>query len=148
MSGGLQNLFLYCNTLTGRYPNDPAAVPCRLSTEDVGVPWQVTRWSRSWLHLQRHSAGCRRRLACPVRCVRERQGKEEFAPTIMQELQPLDMQRRLVYCQWFESFVAKTSILDVTWIYYEAWLNLSGHVNTQNTRTSVCAAVNPHVIHE
>jgi len=70
-----------------------------------------------------------------------------YRVTIVQELKPLDTQKRMAYCEWFMNvFGEDDELLDITWYSDEAWFHLSGYVNSQNTR--IWATEHPHEIHE
>jgi len=53
----------------------------------------------------------------------------------------------VAYCRWFQTLLKENpGILDYTWFSDEAWFNLSGYVNSQNSR--IWASENPNAIHE
>jgi hypothetical protein len=55
--------------------------------------------------------------------------KEKLHPygeSVVQELLPTDLEKRVRYCLWFECFVGEhPGILDITWFMDEAWLHPS-----------------------
>lgn len=63
--------------------------------------------------------------------------------TAVQQLQPLDHEKRITYCNWFFQHVAD-GILDPQLLFVtdEAWFHLNGYVNSQNNR--YWATENPH----
>ena len=67
---------------------------------------------------------------------------------VVQELRPLDSEKRVAYCQWFKRFTLNdvNNKLNNTFFSDEAWFHLNGYVNSQNTR--IWAANNPHTLHE
>jgi hypothetical protein len=69
-----------------------------------------------------------------------------YKVSTVQQLENADYQRRLNYCEWFTNSIAQNreDNLDVTSYTGEAWLHLSGHVNTKNTR--LWFTENPHAI--
>jgi hypothetical protein len=67
--------------------------------------------------------------------------------TVIQELKPLDTQKRMAYCEWFMNlFGEDDELLDMTWYSDEAWFHLSGYVISQNKR--IWATENSHEMHE
>jgi len=70
-----------------------------------------------------------------------------YCVTIVQELKPLDTQKRMAYCEWFMNlFGEDDKLLDITWYSDEAWFHLSGYVKSQNTR--IWTTEHPHEFHE
>ena len=70
-----------------------------------------------------------------------------YCVTVIQELKPLDTQKRMAYCEWFMNLFGKDDeLLDITWCSDESWFHLSGYVNSQNTR--IWATEHPHEFHE
>jgi DNA-binding transcriptional MocR family regulator len=66
---------------------------------------------------------------------------------VVQELKQQDYDKRMTYCHWFQTFIDENpGILDYTWFSDEAWLHLSGYVNSQNTR--LWGSENPHALFE
>ena len=59
----------------------------------------------------------------------------------LHELIPTDCQKRVDYCQWFQQHMDDNA-LDMTFFSDEAWIHLSGYINSQNTR--IWSAHNPH----
>ena len=54
---------------------------------------------------------------------------------MVQEIKPLDIEKRFRYCQWFKKFIRSSiNILDTTFFSDEARFHLSGYVNGQNFR--------------
>jgi len=53
-----------------------------------------------------------------------------YRVTVVQELKPLDTQKRMAYCEWFMNLFGEDNI---TWYSDEAWFHLSGYVNSQCT---------------
>jgi hypothetical protein len=52
----------------------------------------------------------------------------------VQEPRPPDTRRRHQYCEWFLDFVCNNlSVLGKTFFIDEAWFNLNGYINSQNT---------------
>jgi hypothetical protein len=50
-----------------------------------------------------------------------------YRVTVVQELKPLDAQKRVAYCQWFQNMFGECDeLLDITWYTDEAWFHLSG----------------------
>ncbi|XP_031327482.1 uncharacterized protein LOC116158782 [Photinus pyralis] len=64
----------------------------------------------------------------------------------VQQLHALDYDRRVQYCHWFNERLNDNNLLDLTFYSDEAWVHLSGYVNSQNYRT--WAAENPHIFVE
>jgi hypothetical protein len=58
-----------------------------------------------------------------------------YKVTMVQELKPVDHEKRICYCEWFTYFIQMKTvdIFDVTFLRDEAWFHLLGYVNTQNT---------------
>lgn len=70
-----------------------------------------------------------------------------YRVTVTQQLLPVDIPRRIEYCQWFnENLRNDDNILDLTFFSDEAWFHLSGYINSQNYRT--WATENPHTFVE
>lgn len=70
-----------------------------------------------------------------------------YKVTMVQQLLPVDYDRRLQYCHWFNEHLApNNNLLDLTFFTDEAWFYLSGFVNSQNYRT--WATENPHEVIE
>jgi hypothetical protein len=66
-----------------------------------------------------------------------------YRVSVVQELKPRDLVKRLCYCQWILDNVSKGFIDPFLFISTdEAWFHLSGYVNSQNTRH--WATHNPH----
>lgn len=65
-----------------------------------------------------------------------------YKVTVVQRLYPLDFERRLRFCNWFNEHLNDNNVLDRTFFSDEAWVHLSGYVNSQNYRT--WATENPH----
>lgn len=64
---------------------------------------------------------------------------------MVQEMKPLDNEKRFRYCQWFKRFIRNNiNILDKTFFSDEAWFHLSGYVNGQNSR--FWSTTNPHSV--
>lgn len=63
-----------------------------------------------------------------------------------QEFQTDDMNKRLMYCQWFNEHLRNDDILNMTFFSDEAWFHLSGHINSQNVR--YWSSENPHAFTE
>ncbi|XP_014782553.1 uncharacterized protein LOC106877993 [Octopus bimaculoides] len=59
----------------------------------------------------------------------------------LRELIPADFTKRLDYCKWFQENLDDNQ-LDMTLFSDEAWIHLSGYLNSQNTR--IWSALNPH----
>jgi hypothetical protein len=57
-------------------------------------------------------------------------------------------EKRIRCCEWFTNFIQPKTldVLDVTFFTYEAWFQLSGYVNTQNTR--LWSSAKPYAVHE
>jgi hypothetical protein len=69
-----------------------------------------------------------------------------YLVSIVPELLPTGLEKRVRYCLWFQLLVwGHPGILDITWFTDEAWFHLSGYINSQNTR--VWAEETPHEIH-
>ena len=70
-----------------------------------------------------------------------------YRVTVVQELKPLDAQKRMAYCEWFMNlFGEDDELLDITRYSDETWFHLSGYVNSQKTR--IWATEHPYEIHE
>lgn len=65
-----------------------------------------------------------------------------YKVSVVQQLHVLDHNKRVQYCQWFNDHLNNDDLLDVTFYSDEAWVHLSGYVNSQNYRT--WATENPH----
>lgn len=65
-----------------------------------------------------------------------------YKVSVVQQLNPPDYNQRVQYCQWFNEHLNNNNLLDLTFFSDEAWVHLSGYVNSQNYRT--WAADNPH----
>jgi hypothetical protein len=67
--------------------------------------------------------------------------------TILQELQPPGMQKRVAYWQWFKNICCpKCYHLGHDMVFHEAWAHLLGYVSSQNT--CMWAAENPNADHQ
>ena len=68
--------------------------------------------------------------------------------TVVHELKDADYEKRLFYCEWFQRFINRHGIevLDETFFTDEAWFNLSGYVNSQNSR--IWSTDNPFALKE
>lgn len=64
------------------------------------------------------------------------------------ELQSFDAEKRMAYCRWFKSLIARRGddFLHNVFFSDEAWFHLNGHVNSQNSR--VWSSGNLHILHE
>lgn len=69
-----------------------------------------------------------------------------YKVSMVQELLPLDHEKRVSYCNWFNNNLNDDNLLDLTFFTDEAWFHLSGYINSQNYRT--WSADNPHVLME
>lgn len=58
-----------------------------------------------------------------------------YKVSVVQRLLPLDFEKRMRFCQWFNENLNNDDILDLTFFSDEAWFHLSGYVNSQNYRT-------------
>lgn len=65
-----------------------------------------------------------------------------YKMSVVQELRPPDYNQRIQYCHWFNEHLNNNDTLDLTFFSDEAWVHLSGYVNSQNYRT--WATENPH----
>lgn len=65
-----------------------------------------------------------------------------YKMSVVQELFPQDAITRVNYCHWFNANIRNDDVLDVTFFSDEAWIHLSGYINSQNYRT--WASQNPH----
>lgn len=66
-----------------------------------------------------------------------------YKMTVVQELHPVDFEKRVEFCTWFnENLANNNEILNLTFFSDEAWFHLSGYVNSQNYRT--WSTENPH----
>jgi hypothetical protein len=65
-----------------------------------------------------------------------------YKTSVLQQLLPIDIPRRLEYCQWFQNNLNDDQLLDLTFFSDEAWFHLSGYVNSQNFR--FWSSENPH----
>ncbi len=55
-----------------------------------------------------------------------------FHFSILQELKPNDLAKRLAFCAWFERFIDdRYDVLDTTFFTDEVWFHLAGYVNAQ-----------------
>ena len=63
--------------------------------------------------------------------------------SVVQELQQSDLVKRLQYCRWFRNEVG---VLENVFFSDEAWFQLRGYVNSQNSR--MWCSENPHIFHE
>lgn len=61
--------------------------------------------------------------------------------SVLHELIPTDHAKRIRYCQWFKANV-DNNMLDTMFFTDEAWLHLSGYINSQNFR--IWSTENPH----
>jgi hypothetical protein len=72
-------------------------------------------------------------------------GLHAYRFRVVQELKQQDYNKRMTYCQWFQTFIDENpGILDYTWFSTEAWFHLSGYANSQNTR--LWGSENPHAL--
>ena len=64
------------------------------------------------------------------------------------ELQSFDAEKRIAYCRWFKSLIARRGddFLHNVFFFDEVWFHLNGHVNSQNSR--VWSSGNLHILHE
>lgn len=69
-----------------------------------------------------------------------------YKVSVVQQLYPQDFNQRVQYCEWFNQHLHNNNLLDVTFFTDEAWVHLSGYVNSQNYRT--WGTENPHVFVE
>jgi len=70
-----------------------------------------------------------------------------YRVSCVQELLPMDHEKRIRFCLWIEDFLTQyPGILEVTLFTDETWFHPSGYVNSPNTRTR--AAENPRTVHE
>lgn len=69
-----------------------------------------------------------------------------YKVSVVQQLHPPDFNQRVEYCQWFNEQLNNNDLLDLTFFSDEAWVHLSGYVNSQNYRT--WATENPHIFVE
>jgi hypothetical protein len=86
----------------------------------------------NWLYLQSHYISYHRRLACAVHHVRvAKKGRIHlYHVTVVQELQPPDMQKRVVYFRWFKTFLAQNSeIWDTRQFSDEAWFHQAEYID-------------------
>lgn len=86
-----------------------------------------------------HYFGCRRRCNSHSSCfTAARKGRiHQYSPTVARELQPPDMQRRVVRCQSFQIFAAQNrDILEMTWFSDGAWFHLSGYAGVSSCKSS------------
>jgi hypothetical protein len=65
-----------------------------------------------------------------------------YKVSVVQQLHAPDYDKRMQYCRWFNEHLNNDDLLDVTFFTDEAWVHLSGYVNSQNYRT--WATENPH----
>lgn len=65
-----------------------------------------------------------------------------YRVSVVQQLHQHDYELRLRYCRWFNDHLNNNDALDLTFFTDEAWIHLSGYVNSQNYRT--WATENPH----
>jgi hypothetical protein len=74
-------------------------------------------------------------------------GLHAYRFTVVQELTQQDNNKCMTYCHWFQTFTDENpGILDYTRFSDEAWLHLSGYVNSQNTH--LWGSENPHALFE
>lgn len=66
-----------------------------------------------------------------------------YKMSAVQELRPLDYEKRIQYCNWFNQHLTNNAVLDLCFFSDEAWFHLTGYINSQNYRT--WSAENPHV---
>ncbi|XP_076330740.1 uncharacterized protein LOC143236352 [Tachypleus tridentatus] len=66
----------------------------------------------------------------------------------VQKLKATDNEKRKRYCRWFNRFIEENTanVLDVTFFTDEAWFQLSGYINSQNSR--LWSSDNSHSLHE
>ena len=66
----------------------------------------------------------------------------------VQKLKTTDHEKQLRYCKWFNQFIEENTadMLDVTFFTDEAWLHLSGYINSQNSK--LWSTDNPHSLHK
>jgi hypothetical protein len=69
-----------------------------------------------------------------------------YTVRVVQELRPLDTEKRVRYCHWFRQFTHDVSILNTTFFTDKAWFHLNGYINSQTTR--IWAAENAHELHQ
>lgn len=69
-----------------------------------------------------------------------------YKVTVHQHLYAQDFEQRRHYCQWFMDHLNNDDALNMTFFSDEAWIHLSGYVNSQNCRT--WSSENPHVFQE
>ncbi|XP_018573282.1 uncharacterized protein LOC108912525 [Anoplophora glabripennis] len=65
-----------------------------------------------------------------------------YKVSIVQQLHPPDYYQRIRYCEWFNENLNNNDLLNLTFFSDQAWVHLSGYINSQNYRT--WATENPH----
>lgn len=68
-----------------------------------------------------------------------------YKVSVLQHLRPNHFEQRLNYCNWFNEILQEED-LNRTFFSDEAWIHLSGYINSQNYRT--WSTENPHVFVE
>ncbi|CAH1365997.1 unnamed protein product, partial [Tenebrio molitor] len=81
-------------------------------------------------------------LSTCQKIVRKNLNLYPYKITTLQELRPGDSERRLEYCNWFLNNLNDDRLLDISFFSDEAWVHLSGYVNSQNYR--IWSSENPH----
>jgi hypothetical protein len=71
---------------------------------------------------------------------------DPYEVSLVQELKPADYPRRVAYCNWFLNNMNDNRTLDLSFFSSEAWLHLSGYVNSQICR--IWSTENPRVFQE
>jgi hypothetical protein len=70
-----------------------------------------------------------------------------YRVTVVQQLLEADVVKRVNYCMWLLNSICAGLLDPFQYIVSdEAWFNLSGHVNSQNTQ--YCEAENPHLVRQ
>lgn len=80
------------------------------------------------------------------RAVKRKLHFHPYKISTVQELLPLDHNRRLEYCHWFNNNLRDDNILNISFFSDEAWFHLTGYINAQNYR--IWSAENPHEFRE
>lgn len=71
-----------------------------------------------------------------------------YRATLVQELKPPDLPRRLRFCRWLLNFVRTHGVTTLDRVYFsdEAWFHRTGYINARNYR--FWSSNNPHVFRE
>ncbi|KAJ3651965.1 hypothetical protein Zmor_017969 [Zophobas morio] len=74
--------------------------------------------------------------------VKEKLHVHPYKISLVQELQPADLRRRVRYCRWFQANMDDNRILDLSFFSDETWFHLSGYINLQNFRIWITRDLN------